>query len=357
MVRKEQTNAIRSKMHRTATVALLPLLLSLCLLPGCGAVSARDEAEFGQAAAAEIARRPQDYQNGEARAFLVGRAGRAPGLLWGTVHIRYDDATMLPRAIRERFAASRDLTVEHVADRVSDERRRRMEEETRRALQSVDETALASMDPPTRQVLLDAGLTASARDRLSLLGFSARLRWVPSLPASVGDLPEFGFVDLLLIAFARGIDMPVRGLEQPEPEVRRLIADPNGTDRTGELRLLARRQDRVAQFGRWFEATYGRGDSGRAVAALYGWRADADDHARFDRERDASLTRRNESWIPRLDATLAEPGFHFVAFGASHLLGKDGIVALLRRQGWQVLPCPGDRCPALLPASPPYPSS
>ena len=56
---------------------LLPALPVLsCAMPG-----AVPDAAFDDAAAAELARRPDDYVNGEARAFLARRAGAAGGLL------------------------------------------------------------------------------------------------------------------------------------------------------------------------------------------------------------------------------------------------------------------------------------
>lgn len=92
---------------------------------------------------------------------------------------------------------------------------------------------------------------------------------------------------------------------------------------------------------------YGRGQVAKAVAGLETWQSDSDDLARADRQRAAILTDRNLAWIPRLEAIFAEPGLHFVAFGAAHLLGEDGVVALLRRRGWTVSPCPKDDCPTM----------
>ena len=50
----------------------------------------------------------------------------------------------------------------------------------------------------------------------------------------------------------------------------------------------------------------------------------------------ALLGGRNERWIPFLEQLAAEGGA-FVAVGAGHLIGKDGLVALLRARGYHVV--------------------
>jgi hypothetical protein len=47
------------------------------------------------------------------------------------------------------------------------------------------------------------------------------------------------------------------------------------------------------------------------------------------------LTDRNRAWVPRLVPELAQGGA-FVAVGAAHMLGDDGLVALLRKEGFSV---------------------
>ncbi len=51
---------------------------------------------------------------------------------------------------------------------------------------------------------------------------------------------------------------------------------------------------------------------------------------------DALLIARNRAWLPRLRQRLLEPGTTFVAVGAGHLVGPDGLVALLTAEGVKV---------------------
>jgi uncharacterized protein YbaP (TraB family) len=51
---------------------------------------------------------------------------------------------------------------------------------------------------------------------------------------------------------------------------------------------------------------------------------------------DKFLTRRNQAMAEKIAAMLRDKPEVFVAVGAAHLLGEDGIVALLRKKGYQV---------------------
>lgn len=51
---------------------------------------------------------------------------------------------------------------------------------------------------------------------------------------------------------------------------------------------------------------------------------------------DALLKRRNLAWLERLDPLLADGRRPFVAVGAAHLLGPDGLIALLETRGYRV---------------------
>jgi len=320
------------------------VLGSLGALTAC-AVDGLVGGEIDAAAAAEQARRPDNYVNGEARAFTVSRDGRPAGLLWGTWHIGYDATTVMPRAIRRRFAAASSVSVEVVIDRVAPPVRRAIVAVTRAALLRADPAVMRRLDAETLRELATAGLPAGSLERFSLLGL-ARLVDQRSAAAPAGVLPTIGFVDSNLIGFAESVHIPVRGLEDADAAMveRLLYADPNGEGAAAALRLALRRRPGGAALVTWLRRRYVAGEVGAMLAGLVAWRADLADLARNDRGRTGLLTERNAAWMPRLEATLGEPGEAFVAFGAAHLTGADGVVALLRARGWEVLACVGDRC-------------
>jgi uncharacterized protein len=48
------------------------------------------------------------------------------------------------------------------------------------------------------------------------------------------------------------------------------------------------------------------------------------------------LVARNRNWVPRIREMLASDKTHFVTVGVGHLVGKDSVVAMLRRRGYRV---------------------
>lgn len=48
------------------------------------------------------------------------------------------------------------------------------------------------------------------------------------------------------------------------------------------------------------------------------------------------LVRRNQHWLPRIEAMLNDPGTEMVLVGALHLVGDDGVLQMLRDRGYQI---------------------
>lgn len=314
-------------------------LIASLLLAGCAGEMPLAPA-FLDSAAAEIARRPDHYSNGGARAFLVRRDGQDRGLIWGTMHIPYGAETELPRPIRERLYAASDLSVEVVADRMDESEREQLRVTLDDANRAADTAALAQLDPVTRTTL-ERTLPGESLSHYSLRGLAMLVAARATQPSRNG---AGGFVDLTLIGFARSMNKPVLGLEEPQLPDPTIYA-PNGYDAAGLLRLNLRRHNDLAELRRWARAEYAKGEIADTLAGLAAWQATPDDLTRNDRDRESLLDRRNIAWLPRLTGILDSPGYHFVAFGAAHLPGKKGIVSLLRSKGYEVLACPADRCP------------
>jgi uncharacterized protein YbaP (TraB family) len=51
---------------------------------------------------------------------------------------------------------------------------------------------------------------------------------------------------------------------------------------------------------------------------------------------DRLLVARNRNWLPQLEALFARPGRAFVVVGAAHLIGPDGLIAMLKAKGYQL---------------------
>jgi uncharacterized protein len=58
-------------------------------------------------------------------------------------------------------------------------------------------------------------------------------------------------------------------------------------------------------------------------------------NAEFARMEEALMSKRNRAWIPVIEAA-AEQGPTFAAFGALHLSGQDGVLALMERAGFKL---------------------
>jgi uncharacterized protein YbaP (TraB family) len=52
---------------------------------------------------------------------------------------------------------------------------------------------------------------------------------------------------------------------------------------------------------------------------------------------DVALDQRNNKWIPKIKNQLSE-NKPFIGFGAAHLVGENGVIELLRKEGYSVEP-------------------
>jgi uncharacterized protein len=52
---------------------------------------------------------------------------------------------------------------------------------------------------------------------------------------------------------------------------------------------------------------------------------------------DVLLINRNKNWIPVMEKNMLQSGTFF-AVGAGHLPGDDGVISLLRKSGYKVVP-------------------
>jgi len=52
---------------------------------------------------------------------------------------------------------------------------------------------------------------------------------------------------------------------------------------------------------------------------------------------DRLLVARNRAWLPKIEALFSRPRHAFVVVGAAHLVGPDGLLAMLKAKGYQLV--------------------
>jgi len=203
--------------------------------------------------------------------------------------------------------------------------------------------ALATSDPAsTLARVVPADLAPALDARLARLGLPPERvagfePWfvdtmlVTLLGQRAGYAPEDG-LDRVLMARAKVAGKPATGLETVDQQLATLDATPLA-EQLASLREFVEEGDHAAA----------RLDELHAA-----WRAaDLPALETMTREDMLELTpvtyqrlnvERNRAWLPRLDAMLARGRGHdvLVVVGALHLLGDDGVVALLRARGYRV---------------------
>ncbi len=246
--------------------------------------------------------------------------------LLGSIHVLDADAGTLGAAVDASFAAARTLVFEVDMDRMAEAGMKLLAAGTLR-----DGVALADVVAPETYRL--------ACGRLRGLGLDpdafARMRpWMVAMTLSAFELTRAGYsqedgVDAQLFARAKEAGKERKALETVDYQVS-LFADMDGVESEAFLRETLHELDALIPQVRELTAAWRRGDVSTVTRLLEeGYQEYPDLFARM-------VTARNRSWLPRLEELLAGREPALVVVGALHLVGDDGILELLRRQGYSV---------------------
>jgi|GEM_PF-303310 len=331
---------LRRAHARVAALLVPAFLLAACAGPGPRAAErdARAAAprETGQLLLWEV----QSAAHPRGRAFVLG-----------SVHAASPDLVFDP-AIDRAFEASDALVIEtDVTSRAADSfgfLQRTLETATLPAGQTLDQV----LAPPTWERL---GAFLRARGQPVEL----YRRYEPWLLLTVvtaylfaeAGLPVEGGVDLRLTAQAEG-RKPILTLETPEFQLGLLDALPLPVQARVLGQTLEQEERVAAQATRLYDA-WRLGDA-EAIEREVASAAGDDPELRVFHEK--VFLARNQTMAQRIDALLREARTYFVVVGAGHVVGAQGIPALLARSGHRVLRVPKTPAGAPAPLRTPVPA-
>lgn len=261
-------------------------------------------------------------------ALWVVKSRTATVFLFGTIHLLKPDARWETPRIRDAFERSDELWLE-VPDGG----------DAAAAEPAVNRLGFDRRTPLTEK------LTPFDRDRLAadartldepLSDFEPMRPWLAAVRLSIAPLVKAGYdpeagVDRILKRQADLAQRPVKAFETVEQQIRYLADLPERLQLSAlhlALDAFGRDAVRLEATERAWEA----GDTGAIWGAL-----DADDMRRASpRLYKALLVARNRAFADGVARRLRGRGTVFVAVGAGHMAGPDGLPALLARRGLQV---------------------
>lgn len=253
---------------------------------------------------------------------VEGAAAR-PSYLFGTIHSDDPRVNRLPRAVEQALDESDSFTMEVLLDE-----------------KVLLELMAVSMLPPEQSLadFLDAALYRKTVAAMAKHGYPEpaveRLKpWVVLTTLSTPQPRGGEILDLVLFSRADSLGKRVYGLESVAEQVSVLDQLPLD-DQIEALRdTLAHLDELEGLFSELYEAYLAR-DLDRLVAL-------SDQHMYMgDRETGEALMEqlvdvRNRRMVERMQPQLRDGGA-FIAIGALHLPGEQGLIQLLRRQGLKV---------------------
>lgn len=305
------------------------LLLALVALLGtaCATTPARD-VSASPAPSAVVA---------QPRAFLweVTRPGAPdkPLYLTGSVHLGRPGQFVFPPSMEAALARSQALVVELDPDKADPGKTQQLM------------LSLGTFTPPDAlSTHLSAETKALLPEKLQKTGLppvaAERMRpWLLSLTLSLLEMQKAGYseaggIDRMLLTKARGTQRIVE-LETIEEQLRMLAGLPESVQ---DL-MLREQLQQSSQTSVYMAsiATAWEGGNPDALAQVLFERMDDPTMKPF---YEALFFTRNRRMAEQFAAMLEQPETHFAVVGAGHLVGEEGILALLTRKGFHVRQLP-----------------
>lgn len=273
--------------------------------------------------------------NGKGIFWKIEKPGLPSSYLLGTMHVSDPRVLKMPAGASEALDAVRTVVIE--SDEVLDDKKAMAGMLAKPELTMfTDETSIDKLLDPDDLAVLEEGLKKRG------VPLSAVSRMKPWMLMSLVSLPacemarkgQTAFLDKGIAQDAAAKGKTVKGLETLAEQLSAMASIPMDV----HLKSLVETIRIGAKMDDVFETMtelYLSGNIGLTVPFLKQVAPDGTDDAGYAEFEQLIVTKRNHLMAERAAPILAE-GAAFIAVGALHLPGEEGLVELLRRQGFTV---------------------
>jgi uncharacterized protein len=255
-------------------------------------------------------------------------SGKNRVYILGSIHLLKKADGQLKPIIEETFAKSNRLVLE--VDLLNDGPEKTQQRLLKRGLNPDGKTLQQKVSQETFQLA-----TVWAND----LGIDIKMLtpfkpWVAGLTMIVMQLQKLGYdpnlgVDRLLAGRAKQANKPVSGLESADFQFELLDSLPAGLQEM----MLRQSIAEMAQFDRSVDAMVRAWRDGDLAAAE---KLFLESMAEYPELREKLIDQRNRNWLPKIEEFINSGEDTLVVVGAAHLVGKNGVIELLKGRGYKV---------------------
>jgi uncharacterized protein YbaP (TraB family) len=275
--------------------------------------------------------------NGKGLLWKLEKPGRQPSYLFGTMHVTDPRVTTLPPAAQKAFEAAGTVIIE-TTDVLDKGKMMAAMLKTPDLMMFTDSTTLSSLLSPEDAAVMNDALDARGIPPLTVAKMKPwLLSTMLALPACEVARQSAGapVLDVKLAEGAAASGKRVEGLETAESQLRAMASLPIAFHMKGLVDTL-KLGDKVNDINETMILLYQRGDTGMFSplfhAAMPGQQDDPQSYAAFEQ---AMITGRNKVMVDHAEPFLAG-GSAFMAVGAMHLPGPEGLVEDFRKAGYTV---------------------
>ena len=246
--------------------------------------------------------------------------------LFGTIHVLKPGLTWFDEAVRQAFDRSQQVVLELVLP----EPAKMQAIVAANATMPTGPTLTEQLPPARRRQFADAlagvGLPANALDRVK--------PWYAATTLSILPLTKLGYdpsngPETIITAQAKAENKPVIGLETAEQQIGYFGA----LSQKAQLSFLASTLDELPKVDSEMTTMVDEWAHGQPDALAREMNDSLKDSPEVAR---VLLVNRNKRWAGWIKQRLAQPGTVFIAVGAGHLAGPQGVQAQLAKLGVKV---------------------
>ncbi len=246
-----------------------------------------------------------------------------PSYLFGTIHLLCPDDIVVDDVLKEKFDTVDQLFLELDMDNSSE------------MLQAVKEMKMKN-DTSLHMLLDEDAYDEVAKSfmqlshlPLALFNFTKPMLTISTIYPALLGCPAAEAWEMQFMRMAKEKGIEIKGLETTEQQIEVLDAIPYEVQANMLATSLKNPDSLKKDFLKMVEL-YKQKD-------IHGLQESTREDADFATYESILLNSRNQNWIPKIIAEVNQTPTFF-AVGAAHLGGENGVISLLRKEGYTVVP-------------------